>query len=527
MSDHTQTNNSLEEAILRNNINPSDIHNHGIPAEMARKLKELGITGLLMGNTGEMLTIDTKTHLEQENLVKHRKKTFRHRNKLGYIDPTVAGIDIGDKGIFVAIPDTKGEAFVREFRTTTPGLAEIITELKKAGVTTGVMEATGVYWIPLFEMMEESGLKPVLVDARSVKNVPGRKTDVLDCQWIQVLYSNGLLRAAFRPPRDRLPLRAYVRTRLSCVKTRQFTLTLMEKALQLMNIKLSSAVSDISSISGMNMIRAIANGERDPVKIARMRKSNCKKPEEFFVEALTGNYQKEHLFSLKIALTHYDFAEDQLKQCDEMIKAELESYPIVVRTPPPKRDKDKNLKGEFATFKKPKRNDLTFDARTLLWHKSGIDMTALPGIQASSALLIFAELGGTDVSNWRRDKEFTSWLKVCSGNNVSGGKSRRSKRQPCANYITQTLRVAAMSAKHSKSSLGAHIRRVTGRTDRPKGIKAGAHKLAKMIYHMCKEGWQYHEKGEDFYEKQYEERSLKSLEKKAKERGLKLVPIVK
>jgi hypothetical protein len=456
-----------------------------------------------------------------------KANSLKHKNQLGYIDPSVAGIDIGDKLIYVSIPDGKGNSIVEEFKTTTPELHGIVKKLKKANVTTAVMEATGVYWIPLFEIIEESGgIKPILVDAKSVKNVPGRKTDVQDCQWIQTLYSNGLLRAAFRPPRDRIKLRSYVRHRFNVIKTKQRSLLCMEKSLQLMNIKLSSALSDIGGISGMTIIRAIVAGEKNPLNLAKLRRRECKQPVETFIAALTGNFQEEHIFALKQALELYDFAEKQLEECDKKILAELESYPNKVDTPPPNRDKDKKKNGKYAAAKKPKKNNISFDIRTILWKKSGIDLTALMGVDASHALTIFAEIGGS-VSTWENSKKFASWLKVCSGNNISGGKRRKSKKQPCANYVTQTLRMAALSAKSSNSYLGAHIRRISGRADKPRGIKAGAHKLGDQVYYMFKYGWQYHEKGESYYEKAHEERTLKNLKRRARELGFELKPIQK
>jgi len=454
---------------------------------------------------------------------KSNKGSLRHKNKLGYIDPTVSGIDIGDKVIHVAIPNGKGGAFVEEYETTTPALHKIAQRLKEYGVITAVMEATGVYWIPLYDILESLGFKPVLVDAKTVKNVPGRKSDVVDAQWIQTLYSNGLLRAAFRPPRDRLKLRAFVRHRMTLVKNKQYALNRIEKGLQLMNVKLSTAVSEIGGVSGMDIIRAIVKGERDPVKLAALRNRGCKKPEQLFIDALSGNFQEENVFTVSQSLAQFDFANDQLKECDEKIKAELETYPTVAKTPIPKRDKDKNKTRKFSNKRKPNRNDISFDVKTMLWEKSGRDFTALGGVEANTALLIFAELGGADVSSWGSAKEFSSWLKLCPGNNISAGKRRKSKKQPSANYISQALRMSSMSAKKSHTALGAHIRKITGRTDKPKGIKAGAHKLAHLLYYMCKDGWSYYEKGEDAYEKAYADRCLKNLQKKAKEFGYKLV----
>lgn len=460
---------------------------------------------------------------EDQSLTKKNKTKPTHKNKLGYIDPTVAGIDIGDKVIHVSLPNKVGGAFVEEFETTTPALQKIAQRLKDTGVHTAVMEATGVYWIPLYEILESLGFKPVLVDAKSVKNVPGRKSDVVDCQWIQTLYSNGLLRAAFRPPQDKLKLRGYVRHRMSLVKNKQFALLRIEKGLQLMNIKLSTAVSDIGGVSGMNIIRAIVNGERNPVKLAALRNRGCKKEEKLFIDALTGNFQEENVFAISQSLAQFDFAHNQIRECDKRIQAELETYPTVVNTPPPRRDKDKNQTRKFSSRIKPNRNNVSFDVRTLLWQKSGRDFTALGGVEANTALLIFSELGGANVSSWGSVEEFSSWLKLCPGNNISGGKRRKSKKQPCANYISQALRMSAMAAKKSHTALGAHIRRITGRTDKPKGIKAGAHKLAHMLYYMCRDGWIYFERGEDAYEKAYAERCIKNLKKKAKEHGYKLV----
>jgi transposase len=465
--------------------------------------------------------------MSQKNTISQNSRKSRngltHRNKLGYIDPTIAGIDIGANLIHVAIPNLEGGTDVYEFATTTPELHRIAKDLKKSGVITAVMEATGVYWVPLYEILEDLGFTPILVDAKAVKNVPGRKSDVHDAQWIQTLYSNGLLRAAFRPPRDRLALRSFVRQRQSIIKTRQRALLHMEKALQLMNIKLSGALSDIGGISGMEIIRAIVQGERDPVKLADLRNGRCKKPEEAFIAALTGNFQKEHIFSLKQAIDLYDFTGQQLNECDQLIEEELEMLPTVTEKPIPMRDKDKKKNGKYRAARKPKKNAISFDLRELLWKKSGIDATALDGIEANSALLLFAELGGADVGSWSREKEFASWLKLCPGNNISGGKRRKSKRQVCVNYMSQCFRMAALSAKQSDSALGAKIRCISGRTDKAKGVKAGAHQLAILYYNMCKHGLEYHRKGAADYERAYNERRLQSIKRSARSLGYDLV----
>jgi transposase len=452
------------------------------------------------------------------------------QNKFGYIDLTVAGIDIGNELIHVAIPiknaNGKITVEVKTFDTTTPDLHLIAQTLKKAGVKTGVMEATGVYWIPLYEILEDAGLMAVLVDPKHVKNPPGRKTDVGDAQWIQTLYSAGLLRAAFRPPRDRLRLRGYVRQRLNVMKPKQVALLHMEKALQLMNIKLGVAVSDIAGFSGLKIIRAILSGERDPKKLAALRSKLCKKDEQLFIDALTGNYQDEHVFSLKQALAQYDFSNTQIAECDALIHHELERLPDVTEDPLPMHHKDKKKHPRFSKLAKPKKNEFSFDVRALLWKKSGIDLTALAGISANTALLIYAELGGADVSAFSSEKAFSSWLKLAPGNNVSGGKRRKSKRQqPSANYISQALRLCAVSAKKSDTMLGAQIRRLCSRSDNLKGIKAGAHKLAKAAYQMIKHGWRYHEMGAAYDEQRHAEKTIAGLHKKAEKLGYKLIPV--
>ena len=326
-----------------------------------------------------------------------------------------------------------------------------------------------------------------------------------------------MIEADYRPPRDPLTLRTYARERQNIIKIRRDALLQIEKALQLRNIKLSSVLSDIGGISGMDIIRDIANGEKDPHKLAAMRKPGTKKEESEFIDALTGNFQEGHLHIFRRALRTFDYAANEIQTTDKLMEQELEKLPTLVSTPPPARQKKTNPVHRSA--RKPKKHQLSFDARALLWQKTGIDLTAIPGIEANTALLIFAELGGFNVDAWKSHKAFSSWLKLCPGNNISGGKRRKCRSQTCVNYITQALRMAAMSAKHSKSSVGQRIRGISGRTDNMRGIKAGAHKLAILIYGMCKHGWEYHEKGEDYYEKKNKERRVKALKKMAKELG--------
>ena len=449
------------------------------------------------------------------------QKSKKAQNHLGSFDPKVAGIDIGKDLIHVSFYDGKGGSIVQEFGSTTPQLLEIAKTLKKAKVRTAVMESTGVYWIPLFEVLEDQGLEAILVDARSVKNVPGRKTDVQDCQWIQTLYSNGLLRPAFRPEKPRIRLREFVRHRSNIVKARRTSLLHMEKALQLMNIKLGSALSDISTISGLDIVRAIARGIYDARELAKLRNRTCKKSEEVFVASLSGNFQEEHLFSLKQALAQYDFFGTQLEQCDERIQKELESLPDQTDQARPQHAKDRARK-QFSQCKKARRNGFSIDIKGILWKKSGFDLTALRGIDDFTALTIFSELGGTDTSPWKTSKHFCSWLKLCPGNNISGGKRKSGKGQKCVNRVTQALRMAAQSAKRSNTALGAYIRRMCARLGNKEGIKAGAHKLARWIYFMIKHGWDYVEGTVEQFEQDHQARKLRNLQRAASEMGYEL-----
>ncbi len=440
------------------------------------------------------------------------------------VEPNVAGIDIGAKEIYVACPDSKGEIPVNIFGTTTPELRKIAELLKALNITSAAMEATGVYWIPLFEVLEDHKIKAVLVDPKSVKSITGKKTDVLDCQWIQRLHSCGLLRSAFRPPKDREAVRAYLRHRSNLIQDRQTTVLRMQKALLFMNIKLDVAVSDIMSVTGFSIIKAIISGERDPKKLAALRNYRCKKDEEVFIDALTGNFQEPHLFSLKQALDLFEIYNIKIDDCDKMLQKELEKWPTITNDALPKSEKHAKYK-EYKTLKKPIKNEFNFDMREILHRKTGHDLTAYPGISEIIAATITSELGGTEMSAFLTEKHWCSWLGLCPGNNVTGGKSHGGRNKKCKNRIKQALCMAAFSLHHSKSALGAFYRRLHSRLGAPKAIKAVAHKLARFIYRAFKYGKAYVEAGQAAYEKKYEEKRKANLKKNAKELGFELVVI--
>jgi transposase len=432
----------------------------------------------------------------------------------------VSGIDIGSTLIHVAIVDENDIYEVREFGTMTPDLLEIAKWLTASNVQYAPMEATGVYWIPLFEILRDQGLTPVLIDPKQVKPVPGKKTDVLDCQWLHTLYSCGLVQPAFIPPKE--AFRSYVRHRGNLIKARQRALLQMNKALLLMNIKLDVAVAEVGSITGINIIRAIVGGEQDPKKLAALRHYSCKKPEEVFIAALTGNFQKTHLFALKQSLETYDFFRKKIDECDEMILEELKTWETVSEDSPPL---GKPIHPDYKRARKPDQNEFNFDMKALMYEKTGIDLTAINALGELTVATIISELGGVGGLNaFPSEKAFCSWLGLCPGNNVSGGKRHGGQSKKCKNRIKTSLCMAAMSLVNAKCSLGAYYRRMAARVSKSKAIKAVAHKLARLVYQLLKHGNAYVEIGQEKYEKRHEENRIKKLHKNANELGYVLVP---
>lgn len=456
---------------------------------------------------------------KSQTFTSSKKKTTKG---IEQIYKNVAGIDIGAELIHVAILDENNEYEVREFGTMTPDLQEIAKWLINSNIKSAAMEATGVYWIPLFEVLEDKGLNPVLVDPKSAKNVPGRKTDVLDCQWIQKLYSCGLLQPAFRPAKDKEAFRAYMRHRSNLIKARQRAILQMNKALLLMNIKLDVAISEIASVSGMNIIRAIVAGEREPKKLAALRHRTCKKAEKVFIDALTGNFQIPHLFQLKQSLETFDYFCKQIDESDNMISQELQKWETIVNVPV-SQNKKKEKYPKYKNHQKPDQNEFNFNIDQLLYEKTGVDLTAINSLGSLTVATIISELGGKEgIEAFRNEKAWCSWLTLCPGNNISGGKRLGGQSRKSRNRIKRALTLAAMSLCNSKCALGAYYRRMAARVSKTKALKAVAHKLAKLIYKLLKNGQEYVEVGQEQYEKQYEKKRLKNLMKNARELGYEL-----
>jgi transposase len=435
---------------------------------------------------------------------------------LEHINLWAAGIDIGANSHFVAVPEGSSETTVREFKTFTSDLHMLADWLKACGVQTIAMESTGVYWIPVYELLEEKGFDVKLVDARQVKNVSGRKTDVLDCQWIQQLHTYGLLKSAFRPVEEICELRAYVRQRSMLIQSASRHIQQMQKALMQMNVQLHHVISDITGETGMRIVRAIVGGERDPSILAEYRDPRCKSSIEDIKSALTGNYRAEHLFALKQSLELYDCFQEKIQACDDEIEKNMAKFLTdskVATLPVEELNPNKKAAG---------KNSPTFALGKELHRLTGVDLLAIPGINNVSALKIIGEIG-LDMNRWKDAKQFASWLGLCPGNKVSGGKRLSGKTKPSNNRTAATLRMAASTLYRSPTALGAYLRRLKSRIGPMKAITATAHKLAKIIYNMLRHGSEYVEAGQAYYEEQYRDRVIKNLQRKAAEFGLNIV----
>jgi len=438
-------------------------------------------------------------------------KKKRIRKHLEQVNLFAAGIDIGSQSHFVAVPEELDNEPVREFSSFTGDLNRMADWLIEIGIQTVAMESTGIYWIPAYEILEERGLVVLLVNARHIKNVPGRKTDVVDCQWIQQLHTYGLLEGAFRPPEETLALRTYMRQRETLTQQASDQIRRMQKALRQMNLLLDNVVSDIDGVTGMKIIRAIIDGERDPVILAKFRDGRCKKSEQLIAASLEGHYREEHLFSLKQTVELYDIYQEKIMACDNAIQAQLD------------RMEPKGDKKEIPPSKKPKtKSSPKFDVRSELYQMTGVDLTQIDGLNENSVLKILSETGA-DVSAWPTEKHFASWLGLSPGNKITGGKILSGKTKPSASRAAAAFRMAAFGLLNSKSALGAYCRRQRLRLGAPKAITATAHKLSRTFYSMIKNGTEYVDKGQDYYDKQYHDRIIKGLKKRAAEMGFDLV----
>lgn len=447
------------------------------------------------------------------------RKTKRQTSldNLAVVHPNAAGLDIGAREIWACVPAGWDEETVKRFNTFTPDLQGLADWLVACRADTVAMESTGVYWIPVFEMLEGRGLKVYLVNSWHLKHVPGRKSDYLDCQWIQKLHSLGLLNGSFRPDAEMVALRTLLRHRAQLLEHRAPHILHMQKALQQMNLQLHHVLSDVTGVTGQAILRAIVAGERDPLKLAQLRNRGCKSAEEVIVQALTGDWKTEQLFVLQQSLELYDFYTQQVVACDAAIEKQYsamkprwegpEAVPDVPRVKPDSHSKNQ-----------PKLN-----VRAEIIRLTGVDLVAVEGISASLAQIILSETG-TDMSPWENDKHFGSWLGLAPHHDISGGKILRNRTLKTHNRAGQAFRQAAASVTRSGSAFGAFYRRKKAQLGPMQALVATAYKIARTVYYLLKNRVQYHDIGAAAYEQKQKEREVAYLKKKAAKLGFDLLP---
>lgn len=438
------------------------------------------------------------------------------REAMPVVHPNAAGLDIGANEIYVAVPADRDESPVRCFGTFTGELQAMAAWLQQCGIETVAMEATGVYWIPAFQILETSGFEVCLVNARYFQNVPGRKTDVSDCQWLQRLHSAGLLRGSFRPPQQVCVLRSLTRHRDNLIHLASTHILHMQKALDQMNVQLHHVLSDITGLSGMMILEAIIAGERDARTLARLRDVRVKASEETIVQALTGDYRPEHVFTLKQSHSGYRHYQKLIAACDREIEQQLKRFEARV-----------NIKAQPLAPPKVRRkklfgNEPNFDLRSHLYRVFGVDLTAVPGISVLTAHTILSEIG-PDISKFPSASAFASWLGLCPHNDISGGKVLSTKTRRVKNRAAVAFRMAANALFRSQSPLGDFFRRMRARLGAPSAITAAAHKLARIVFHMLSTREPYDEGILTRNERQFRLRAEARLRSQAKALGYTVI----
>jgi transposase len=451
---------------------------------------------------------------------KAKSEVIRHKEAaqveaLPVLHPHAAGIDIGSRSHWVCggFATAADSCLIREFPAHTAGLKAIAAFLREHQVDTVAMESTGVYWVPLYELLQAEGFEVLLVDPSYSHQLRGRpKTDRRDCQWIYRLHSVGLLAAAFRPDEKTCRLRAYLRQRANLVRQASRHVQHMQKALEQMNLKLTEVLSDITGLTGRAILRAILRGTRAPEKLARYRDKGCKASEAEIAQALTGTYREEHLFALKLAYEAWQFTLGQVEKVDGQIALQLGRMKCDRALPP--------LKPKA----RPKRraNSPRFDVRAALYYVVGLDLTEIEGVSELTALTVVSEIG-PGVARFASVKKFCSWLGLCPNWKKTGGRVRSSRTRRGVNRAAQALRLAAQSLHHSRGALGGFLRRMKGRLGTQAAVTAAAHKLARIVYLALKHGTTYVRQGQQEYEAQLREKQIKALRRKAHQLGLEVV----
>jgi len=439
------------------------------------------------------------------------KKANNVKSTIDVVRPNAAGIDIASEVHYVSVPDDRDSPSVRKFGSFTEDLHKLAQWLKQCKIDTVAMESTGIYWIQPYLILEEYGFDVYLVNARHIKNVSGRKTDVQDCQWIRQLHSYGLLNRSFQPESLTRELRAYMRHRRHLVQSTSNQILHMQKAFEQMNIKLHDVISDITGQSGTRIIKAILEGERNANELAKLASGRIKAPKEHLAKSLTGVWREEHLFELKQAFDLYQYLILKINECDEKINKVMARLAST--------GSSSNIK----RHKRPHKNSFNFDGTMYLKQITGIDVTKIYGISELSASEIISEVG-TDMSKWPTDKQFVSWLNLAPNNRTSGGKKLPPKRTNKLNKAGQAFMLAASTVKGSDNWLGAFYRRIKSRHGVGVAVKATARKLSLIFYKMLKYKMEFEPIAINVYNEYFKNQKLKYVEKQARTLGLKLVP---
>ena len=444
-------------------------------------------------------------------------KARPHISMLARLNPDAAGIDCGAAEHFVAVPPDRDPTPVRSFTTFTGSLERLAEWLTRCGIRTVAMEATGVYWIPVYEMLETRGFEVLLVNARHLKHVSARKSDVLDCEWLRDLHMVGLLRGSFRPPDHIVTLRGLLRHRDTLVTLVGTTVQRMQKALTQMNVRLALVVSDITGVTGLRILRDIVAGQRDPAALAAHRDRRCQASPDDVIAALTGHYRDEQVFALQQHLALFDCLQTQLAACDGEIHQYVQH--LVARVAPP----TVPLPAARVAPRRARRLESAYDLRAPLYHLTGgVDLTQIDGLGTGSVLALIAEIG-TDMTRWPTAKHFTSWLTLAPQNRVSGGRLLSSRTEPSANRAAAIFRMAAMTLGRTRTALGACYRRLAPRLGKAQAITAIARKLAILVYRALKGELLYADPGAEAYVQHQRLRRLRSLRDRAATLGFDLV----
>jgi len=458
-------------------------------------------------------------------------KNIRPAKKLPVVHPHSAGIDVGATEHSVCVPEDAvpaGESAVRQFRAFTGDLDQLVEWMQRCKVETVAMESTGVYWIPVYQKLERAGLEVVLVNARHLKRVPGRKTDILDCQWLQQMHSYGLLNGSFRPSDDICVLRTFLRHRGNLVAASAQQVLHMQRALDQMNIHLHHVVSDLDGDTGLAILDAILAGERDPTELVKLRHPRISKSTVAEMEAaLKGDWREEHLFVLKQALETYRHLQGQIAESDVEMQKALELVSVNPATvPESERPKNPAANAEAAPKKPKKRtrgNAPRQDLSAQLRHVCGVDLTRIVGFNVLSVLIMISEIG-VDMSRWRNAKAFSAWLGLCPGNKISGGKVLSSHTAHVANRVAILLRTLAPTVGRTDTWLGAYHRRMKARLGPPAANTATARKLATLVYHLLKYREEYIDVDRVAYEQKFRRQRLSRLRRQAEELGCEIIP---